>query len=80
MAFLAGPSWREFVDSDDHWLEHLKEGFAAFVDTCEEIEAYNALMDKMVQVEQREDGTTELVSHNFPREVWNMTFTSWAIA
>jgi len=78
MAFLAGPSWREVVDSDDHWLEHLKEGFAWFVDICTDEEALGAMLDKMLAIESREDGTSELAARNYPRELWNMTATSWA--
>lgn len=78
MAFLAGPSWREVVDSSDHWLEHLKEGFAAFLDFCTNEEAMHAMLDKMLAVEAREDGTGELLAKDYPREIWNMTGTSWA--
>jgi len=80
MAFLAGPSWREIVDSDDHWLEHLKEGFAAFMDFCSSEEAMGAILDKMLAVEAREDGTGELLARNYPREIFNMTGTSWVTA
>jgi hypothetical protein len=77
MTFIAGPSWREIVDSTDHWLEHAKEGFAWFTDATPCTEAMNAMLDTMLMVETREDGTTELTEKNVPREVFNITMGEW---
>lgn len=77
MAFLAGPSWREVVESTDHWLEHFKEGMAWYVDVTVSAPAMGAVLDKMVEVETREDGSTELATRNFPKEVFTMFGTSW---
>lgn len=77
MTFIMGPSWREIVDSTDHWLEHLKEGFAWFMDITPCTEGMNAMLDTMLMVETREDGTTELTDKLIPREVFNITMAEW---
>lgn len=77
MTFIAGPSWREIVDSTDHWLEHFKEGFAMFMDITPCTEGMNAMLDTMLMVETREDGTVELTEKNIPREVFNITMAEW---
>jgi len=76
-AFLAGPSWRDVVDSTDHWLEHLKDGFAAVLDFTNDEDAWNALLDKMEEVEAREDGTGEIAKANFPRQIFSLWAGSW---
>lgn len=64
---LLGPSWKDIIDSTDHWLNHLKEGFAIIVDLIGNQDAVEAFYDKAIAIELREDGTAAL-TNAFPRE------------
>ena len=75
-SLLVGPSWKEVIDSTDHWLEHLKEGFAFTVDICGNQNAVNAMYDKAIEIELREDGTSAL-DDLFPRELFAIWQGNW---